>query len=159
MLDFRPSSTPYYRQRIDYGRLIMMVLSSALLLSLVLTFGRPRHGTDATDGGGPGQNAAEAANDSNVTLVGVAVLAGSLCVVACAMLVLYRLTRPGRVRFVVHDAGGSPPDFSSLEAQAADPATHEQQISDLLEKQVQPEPIPEPHEAMPVATGESKTGN
>jgi hypothetical protein len=159
MLDFRPNSTPYYRQRIDYGRLIMMLLSSALLLSLVLTFGRPRHGTDTTDGGGPGPNAAEAANDSDVTLVGVAVLVGSLCVVACTMLVLYRLTRPGRVRFAVHDASGPPPDFSSLQSQAADPATHEQQTSDLLEKQVQPEPMPEPHDAVPVATGESQAGN
>ncbi|HVX10185.1 MAG TPA: hypothetical protein VHC22_03185 [Pirellulales bacterium] len=156
MLDFRPSSTPYYRQRIDYGRLIMMVLSSALLLSLVLTFGRPRTETGATDAAGPGEPAAEAAAEAaNPTLVGVAVLVGSLCVVACAMLVLFRLTRPGRVRFALHDGGGAPPDFSSLEAPAANAGTEAASFSELSETHVEPQPTPEPHDAVSVPSGDS----
>ncbi|HEV3343829.1 MAG TPA: hypothetical protein VG125_25875, partial [Pirellulales bacterium] len=47
MLDFRSGSTtattvPYYKQTVDYGRLLMMAISSVLLLGLILTLGRPR---------------------------------------------------------------------------------------------------------------------
>jgi hypothetical protein len=119
MLDFRPSSgsTPYFRQRVDYGRLLMMVVSSILLMSLILTFGRPRHAATVPTAGGSSARPAETATNSQPTLVGIAVLVGSLCVVACVMLVLHRMVRPGRVHFAIHDVGGSPPDFSALAEQ------------------------------------------
>jgi hypothetical protein len=125
MLDFRSGSTkfssraPYYKQNIDSGRLLMMVISSVLLLGLTFTLGRPR--SQEPSPGASGESVQVASDQlspgSRVTLLGGAILAAALCVVASVMFVLYRMAGPGRVRFAVRDAVEAAPDFRSLEAQ------------------------------------------
>jgi hypothetical protein len=156
MLDFRSgsSSTPYYRQRVDYGRLVMMVVSSILLMSLILTFGRPRHAATAPTAGGSNTSAAKTATESNSTLVGIAVLVGSLCAVACVMLVLHRMVRPGRVRFAIHDVGGPPPDFSALEAQPPVPTPGEVLANIAIDNDTQPGPTLDPNGSATASNGD-----
>jgi hypothetical protein len=131
MLDFRSHSahTAYYKQPVDYGRLLMMVISSILLFGLILSLGRPRHerplDSEVTIEGAAPRPPAPAPANSNALVVGVALVAAALCVVAAVMFALFRMAGPRRVHFSVHDAAHSSPDFTSLKAQPLPPTPRE----------------------------------
>ncbi|HWB11822.1 MAG TPA: hypothetical protein VG826_21510 [Pirellulales bacterium] len=133
MLDFRSgsehysSTSPYYKHHIDSGRLLMLVVSSVLLMGLIFTLGRPRsqQPPPSASGESVGVTSDQLSPGSRVTLIGGAILAAALCVVACVMFVLYRMAGPGRVTFVVRDVAEAAPDFRSLEAQPPAPTPRE----------------------------------
>ena len=122
MLDFRTARAGSARvpPSVDYGRLLVMVVSSVLLLTLILTLGRSRNSPPAGSA-----EAAGTAQGTPVTVVGGAILAAALCVVATVMFVLYRMAGPRRVQFAIRDVAEASPDFRALEAQPQTPASRE----------------------------------
>jgi hypothetical protein len=153
MLDFRSRSgcaararTPYYKQTVDYGRLLMMGVSSVLLLGLIFTFGRPRGHEPPAGQTVAGESVSETAAGSRVTVVGGAILAAALCVVATAMFVLWRMAGPGHIQFAVHEVETAP-DFRTFESQPSAPTPREALANIAVDEPTRAEPEWDVHTA------------